>query len=80
MAEYNLVPEDVPPARRRAGSSIYIDMLEDFLTLKESSARVEYDRKPASVYISLKRAIRSNPKYKGVKVSLRGEAVYLIKE
>lgn len=80
MAEFNLVPEEVPAARRRAGSSIYIDMLENFAQLKGKSVRVEYDRKPASVYISLKRAIRSNPKYKGIKVSLRGDAVYLIKE
>ena len=80
MPEYNLVPEDVPPARRRMGSSIYIDMVEDFLSLKEASVRVEYDRKPATVYISLKRAVRGNPKYKDIKVSQRGGEVYLIKE
>jgi hypothetical protein len=79
MSEFNLVPEDLPPARRRAGSSIYTDMLENFVEMREKSVRVEYERKPATVYISLKRAIRTNPKYKSLRVSLRGDAVFLVK-
>jgi len=79
MAKYELVPEEVPPAGRRAASSVYADMLDSFLGLKDESVRVEYDRKPATVYISLKRAAKADPKYDGIKVSQRGDHIYLIK-
>jgi len=48
--------------------------------MNDASVRVEYDRKPSTVYISLKRAVKSDLKYAAIKVSQRGESVYLIKE
>lgn len=80
MPEYKLVPESLPPAGRRAAASAYTDMLDQFLKMNDESARVEYDRKPSTVYISLKRAARSDAKYDGIRVSQRGEHVYLVKE
>lgn len=78
MADFKLVPEELPPAGRRGKASVYTDMVEQFLKLKTGSARVQYDRKPATVYISLKRAVRSDPRYAAIKVSQRGKEVYLI--
>jgi len=80
MSPYKLVPEAVPPAGRRGGSSVYTEMIDQFLAIKDSSVRVQYDRKPSTVYISLKRAVRNDPRYAAIKVSQRGENVYLIKE
>lgn len=80
MSKYKLVPEDVPPAGRRGGSSVYTAMLDEFLAMKDVSVRAEYDRKPSTVYISLKRSVKSDPRYAGIRVSQRGEHVYLIKE
>ena len=79
MAKYQLVPEPVPPAGRRAASSVYTEMLDAFLALKDESVRVEYDRKPSTVYISLKRAVKADPRYDGIKVSQRGDHIYLIR-
>ena len=78
MAKYELIPEAVPPAGRRAASSVYTEMLDAFLALKDESVRVQYDRKPATVYISLKRAVKADPKYDRIKVSQRGGHIYLI--
>ena len=80
MPKYKLIPEPVPPAGRRGASSTYCDMIDQFLEMNDASVRVEYDRKPATVYVSLKRTARSDAKYDGIKVSQRGENVYLIKE
>ncbi len=80
MSSYKLMPEAVPPAGRRGGSSVYAEILDQFLAMKDASVRVEYDRKPSTVYISLKRAVKSDPRYAAIKVSQRGENVYLIKE
>ena len=79
MADFTLVPEPVPPAGRRSAISVYTDILDSFLKTKDESVRVEYDRKPGTIYISLKRAVKSDAKYDGIKVSRRGDNVYLIK-
>jgi hypothetical protein len=78
MAEFKLIPADVPPAGRRGRASVYTEMVEQFLAQKTASVRVQYDRKPATVYISLKRVVRSDPRFAAVKVSQRGKDVYLI--
>jgi hypothetical protein len=78
MTDFKLVPEEVPAAGRRGRGSVYSDMVEQFLKMKTGSVRVQYDRKPATVYISLKRAVRSDPRFAGIKVSQRGKDVYLI--
>ncbi len=78
MAEFKLVPAEVPPAGRRGGSSVYTEMVEQFLAQKAPSVRVQYDRKPATVYIALKRVVRSDPRFAAVRVSQRGNDVYLI--
>lgn len=80
MAEYKLVPEDIPPAGRRSASSAYTEMLDRFLSMKDASVRIEYDRKPSTIYISLKRAVKNDARYEGIKVSQRGQSVYLVKD
>ncbi len=80
MPDYTLVPTPLPPAGRRGASSVYRDIVEDFIGMQNQSVRVEYDRKPATVYISLKRVVRSDPRYASIKVSVRGDQVFLVKE
>ena len=78
MTDYKLVPEGLPAAGARAG--IYAEILAKFAGMKEQSVRIEYPRKPNVVYAGLKNALRRNPEYKGIVVSRRGDAVYLVRK
>jgi hypothetical protein len=80
MPEYKLIPEQLPTAGRRGGASVYVDMVEQFLKMSKPSVRVQYDRKPSTIYVQLKRVVRSDPRYAGVKVSQRDKNVYLVRE
>jgi len=79
MAKYELIPEPVPPPGRGTAGQVYTSMLDDFLAMKDESVRVEFNRKPNTIYISLKRAAKSDAKYDGIKVSKRGDHIYLIR-
>jgi hypothetical protein len=53
-------------------------MLSDFAAMKEASVRIDYDRKPDTIYNGLAAALRKNPSIKGVSVIRRGDGVYLV--
>lgn len=76
-ATFSLVPEKVPP--RGARTSLYDRVVSDFLAEKHESARVVIDgRKPASVRLSLKKAVdRSGAK---LGVVARGSETYLVRK
>jgi hypothetical protein len=78
VADYKLIPEPLPSAGARAG--IYAEIVANFAGMKEQSVRVEYARKPNVVYAGLKNALRRNPEYKGIVVSRRGDAVFLVRK
>jgi len=80
MAEYKLIPEQLPTAGRRGGASVYVDMIEQFLKMNKPSVRVQYERKPMTIYVALKRVVRSDPRYASVEVSQRVKNVYLVRK
>jgi hypothetical protein len=80
MVEYKLVPAPVPARRGGGRPAIYLQMLSDFAGLKEASVRIDYGRKPDTIYNGLAAALRKNPSIKGVSVTRRGDGVYLVHE
>jgi hypothetical protein len=78
MVDYKLVPAPVPARRGGGRPAIYVQMLSDFAALKESSVRIDYERKPDTIYNGLAAALRKNPSIKGVSVTRRGDGVYLV--
>ena len=45
--------------------------------MKEASVRVDYERKPDTIYNGLSTALRKHPELKGIVVTRRGDEVYL---
>jgi hypothetical protein len=80
MPEYKLIPEALPSAGRRGSNSAYVDMVEQFLKMNKPSVRVQYDRKPTTIYVQLKRVVRGDERYAGVQVSQREKNVYLVRK
>lgn len=78
MLDYQLIDEDVPAIAKKSGGT-YKSIVQDFAERESVSSRIQYDRKPATLYISLKNAIKSNVAFKGIKVSRRGNNIYLCK-
>lgn len=75
-ADYKLIPEAVPS---KARNSVYTRIIEDFAAGADASVRVAIDRKPATLVLGLGKARQSDPRFKGISVQRRGDAVYLKK-
>ena len=78
MGDFTLTPASVPARRGGGRPAVYARMLTDFAAMKEASVRVDYDRKPDTIYNGLTTALRKNPSIKGVSVTRRGDEVYLV--
>lgn len=75
--------EDTPePAKAGRGPSLYMQVLDDFKASDMRSVRVELEGKEASnVYSGLFKARKNNAeRYEGLRVTRRGDDVYLTKE
>ena len=77
MNDYSLTPAPVPARAGGGRPAIYLQMLTDFAAMKEASVRVEYGRKPDTIYNGLATALRKHPEYKGITVTRRGADVFL---
>jgi hypothetical protein len=55
-------------------------MLTDFAARKEASVRVEYGRKPDTIYNGLATALRKHPEFKGIAVMRRADKVFLTRK
>ena len=77
MNDYSLTPAPVPARAGGGRPAIYLQMLTDFAAMKEASVRVEYGRKPDTIYNGLATALRKHPELKGIVVTRRGDEVYL---
>jgi hypothetical protein len=67
MIDYKLVPAPVPGRRGGGRPAIYLQMLSDFAPMKEASVRIDYDRKPDTIYNGLAAALRKNPSIRSEK-------------
>ena len=77
MTDYKLTPAPVPSRAGGGRPAIYLQMLTDFAAMKEASVRVDYQRKPDTIYNGLATALRKHPEFKGMVVTRRGDEVYL---
>ena len=79
MVDFKLVPAAVPARRGGGRPAIYLQMLSDFAAMQEASVRIDYERKPDTIYNGLAAARRKNPSITGVSVTRRGDDVYLVR-
>lgn len=77
MADYTLTPAPVPSRAGGGRPAVYLKILSDFAAMKEASVRVDYERKPDTIYNGLSTALRKHPELKGIVVTRRGDEVYL---
>ena len=77
MNDYSLTPAPVPARAGGGRPAIYLQMLTDFAAMKEASVRIDYERKPDTIYNGLATALRKHPEFKGMVVTRRGDEVYL---
>jgi hypothetical protein len=77
MVDYKLMPAPVPSRAGGGRPAVYLQMLSDFAAMKEASVRVDYQRKPDTIYNGLATALRKHPEFKGVAVVRRSNEVYL---
>ena len=77
MPDYKLTPAPVPSRAGGGRPAVYLQMLTDFAALKEASVRIDYHRKPDTVYNGLATALRKHPEFKGIAVVRRANEVYL---
>jgi hypothetical protein len=80
MAEYKLTPTTVPSRAGGGRPAVYLDILNDFAAMKEASVKVDYARKPDTIYNGLATALRKHPELKGIKVTRRGDGVFLTRK
>jgi hypothetical protein len=80
MVDYKLTSAPVPPRVGGGRPAIYVQILSDFAAMKEASVQVEYARKPDTVYNGLATAVRKHPEFKGIKVTRRGDKVFLTRK
>ena len=73
-----LVPKAVPARTRGGGSSLYIDIVEEFVDADIESALIEADKKAVTIVQGLRKAIEGTPFEEFVAVTQRGEEVYLV--
>lgn len=77
MTDYRLTPAPVPARVGGGRPAVYLQMLSDFADMKESSVRIDYGRKPDTIYNGLATALRKHPEFKGITVTRRGAEVFL---
>jgi hypothetical protein len=77
MADFKLTPAPVPARAGGGRPAVYLQMLADFAAMKETSVRIDYGRKPDTIYNGLATAVRKHPEFKGILVTRRGDEVYL---
>ena len=77
MTDYKLTPAPVPSRAGGGRPAIYLQILSDFTAMKEASVRIDYERKPDTIYNGLSAALRKHPEFKGIVVTRRGDGVYL---
>jgi hypothetical protein len=76
-AKYKLVPEAIPPISK---STLYEQILGDFLGGKVASVRVDVpSKKPSTVLQGLLKVKRTDRKFASIGVVRRGETIYLKK-
>jgi hypothetical protein len=80
MANFKLTPATVPTRGGGGRPAIYLQMLTDFAAMKENSVRVDYERKPDTIYNGLSAALRKHPDLKAAAVTRRGNEIYLIRK
>jgi hypothetical protein len=73
-----LVPKAVPARTRGGGSSLYIDIVEEFVEADIESAQIEADKKAVTIVQGLRKAIEGTPFEEFVAVTQRGSEVYLV--
>jgi hypothetical protein len=77
MDSYKLIPEPIPPISKAA---VYEDAMDDFLKRKDASCRVLMEKKkPSTIHQGLLKAKRLNPRFAGIAIVRRGDAIYLKK-
>jgi hypothetical protein len=78
MAEaYKLIPEVIPAISKAV---VYEHALDDFLGGKDKSVRVVMDKKkPSTIHQGLLKTKRLNPRFAGIGIVRRGDAIYLRK-
>ena len=77
MTDYKLTPSAVPSRAGGGRPAVYLQILSDFAAMKEASVRVEYQRKPDTIYNGLATALRKHPEFKNIAVVRRADEVYL---
>jgi hypothetical protein len=77
MTDYKLTPAPVPSRAGGGRPAIYLQILTDFAAMKEASVRIDYPRKPDTIYNGLATSLRKHPEFKGIAVTRRGNEVYL---
>lgn len=76
-ARYKLIPEEIPAISK---STVYENILDEFLKSKSKSVRVEVvKKKPSTVHQGLLKMKRSNASFATVFVVRRGDSIYLKK-
>jgi hypothetical protein len=75
--KYKLIPEEIPPISK---ATVYEKVMDDFLKSKDGSCRVEIPKKkPSTIHQGLLKTKRLNPRFAGVGVVRRADAIYLRK-
>jgi len=74
--KFRLVPEEIPAISK---ATVYERIFDEFIAGKASTARVEYNKKPATLHQGLLKAKRQIPRFSQVSVVRRGDAIYLKK-
>jgi hypothetical protein len=77
VPEFKLIPEELPSSGRGGKGAVYNEMIEQFLKMKNPCTRVQYDRKPATIYQQLRNAVRNNDRFSVVKICRRRQNVYI---
>lgn len=73
--DYRLIPGEIPAIMRAA---VYHQILEDFLSSKDTSVRVEVPKKkPSTIYQGLLKAKRGNNRFADIAVVRRKDEIFL---
>jgi len=80
MTDFKLTPAAAPPRVGRGRPAVYLQMVVDFVAMDEKSVRVDSSRKPDTIYNGLAGVVRKHSEFKGVKVTRRGDEVYMVRD
>ena len=78
MTDFKLTPAPVPPREGGGRPAVYSQMIAKFVEMGEPSVLVEYPRKVETVYNGLATALRKHPEFRGIAVTRRHDAIYLV--